>query len=51
MSKVNIEFLKASGNYTKGDIAGFPKEQAEKYVEAKIAKVFKPEEKKTDPKK
>lgn len=45
MSKVVIQFKKASGNYTQGDVAGFPQEQAERYVNAKFAEYIdaKPE--------
>lgn len=45
MSKVVIQFKKATGNYTQGDVAGFSKEQAERYVNAKFAEYIdaKPE--------
>ncbi len=39
---VPVTFLKSSSPYSKGEVAGFPKEKAEKMIENKIAEPYKP---------
>ncbi len=36
---LHVEFLKPCGPYNVGEVAGFSKETAEQYVDAKIAKL------------
>lgn len=38
--KVTVEFVEASMPYRVGDVAGFTKEVAERYIDAKKAKPF-----------
>ncbi|MFY3460060.1 hypothetical protein ACOTJD_25755 [Achromobacter xylosoxidans] len=41
MPKTVIKFIKPSGPYTVGDIAGFDtKEQAQPYIDAKLAEAY-----------
>ncbi|MFQ1083785.1 hypothetical protein [Bordetella trematum] len=41
MSKAVIKFIKPSGPYTVGDIAGFDnKDQAKAYIDAKLAEAY-----------
>ena len=47
---IAVEFLVVHDRYCKGEIAGIPKKDLERLVDAKIVKVYKKDTKKPDTK-